>query len=51
MREVFLSEIVKVIISDKNEVQYFEYMGERWIALGEPEVFSEELIQYYFYED
>lgn len=41
---VILSEIHKVEIKN-NMVQYFELMGDRWVALGPAERWAEEYIR------
>lgn len=43
MRTVIIDEITKVEING-NMVQYFELMGNRWVALGSAERWSDELI-------
>lgn len=43
MRTVIINEITKVEINE-NMVQYFEMMGNRWVALGPAERWSDELI-------
>lgn len=44
MRTIIINEYTKVEISKDNMVQFFELMGNRWIALGNAEMWSEELI-------
>lgn len=43
-RTIMIDEFTKVEITDNNMVQYFELMGSRWVSLGEPEKWSDELI-------
>ena len=44
---IILNDIHKVEIKN-NMVQYFELMGRRWVALGSPEKWSDDLIKYEF---
>lgn len=37
--------IHKYIVTDDNTVQFYEFMGGRWVALGVPERWSDDLIR------
>lgn len=41
---IIINEFTKVEITNDNMVQYFEFMGNKWTALGEPERWSKEMI-------
>lgn len=43
-RTVMINEYTKVEIVNEETVQYFELIGNRWVALENPERWSKELI-------
>lgn len=44
MRTIEINEYTKVEITSENIVTYYELMGSRWVALGNGERWSQELI-------
>lgn len=43
-RTIMVTDWKKIEITDEELVQYFEKMGNRWVALGSAERWSKELI-------